>query len=133
MATAATLVLLAHLAWIVLVIFGALFTLGRPFWTAVHILALVWGIIVEAGPWPCPLTLIEEHFEMRAGVAASGNNFLLHSLDRIIYPNLPPWAITVAGVSVCAFNLAIYGRRLWKSRRLAHAVPRSDIRFGGNA
>lgn len=132
MATAATLVLLAHLAWIVLVIFGALFTRGRPFWTAVHILALVWGILVEAGPWPCPLTLIEQHFEMRAGVVASGNNFLLSSLDRMIYPNLSPWVITVAGVSVCALNLAIYGRRLWNYRRSMRAVPRSDIRFGGN-
>src|SRR5579864_8362538 len=133
MGTAATLVLLAHLLWIVLVIFGALFTLGRPFWTAVHILALVWGILVEAGPWPCPLTLIEQHYEMQAGVAASSNNFLLHILDRVIYPNVPPWVITVAGVSVCALNLAIYGRRFWNYRHSARAVPRSDMRLGGNA
>ncbi len=133
MVTAATLVLLAHLAWIILVIFGAFFTRGRPFWTAAHILALLWGIVVETGPWPCPLTLVEEHFEMKAGVAASGHSFLLHSLDRIIYPNLPPWAITVAGVSVCAFNLGIYGWRFWSYRRLARPVPRRGLRVGEGA
>ncbi len=121
MATAATLVLLAHLAWIVLVIFGALFTRGRPFWTAAHVLALVWGIVVEAGPWPCPLTLLEEHFEMKAGVAAYRGDFLLLSLDRLVYPNLPAWAITLAGVSVCALNLGLYGWRFWNYRRLARA------------
>ncbi len=134
MITAVTLVLLAHLAWIVLVIFGALLTRGRPFWTAAHILALVWGIVVEAGPWPCPLTLIEEHFEMKAGVvAASGGGFLLHLLDRVIYPNLPAWAITLAGVSVCAFNLGIYSWRFWSYRRLARVVPRGGIRIGEDA
>ena len=133
MGTAATLVLLAHLLWIVLVIFGALFTFGRPFWSAVHILALVWGIIVETGPWPCPLSLIEQDLEMRAGVAASDNNFLLHILDRVVYPNVPPWVITVAGVSVCVLNLAIYGHRLWNYRRSARAAPRSDMRLGEDA
>ncbi|MGP8259066.1 MAG: DUF2784 family protein [Acidobacteriaceae bacterium] len=64
----ATSVLLLHLAWIGLLIFGALWTRGRPFRTALHVLALVWGIVVEVGPWPCPLTLAEQYYEGRAGV-----------------------------------------------------------------
>ena len=122
MATVATLVLLVHLAWILLVIFGALFTRGRPFWTVAHVLSLVWGILVEAGPWPCPLTLLEEHFEMQAGVVAGPSVYLLHLLDRLVYPNLPGWVITLAGVTVCAFNLAIYGWRFWNYRRLLRAA-----------
>jgi len=119
MTTVATSILLIHLVWITLVIFGALLTRGRPFWSTVHILALLWGIVVEAGPWPCPLTLAEQHFESLAGVSPIHGGFLLHYLDALVYPNLPGWAITLAGVSVCVFNLAIYGWRLraWLLRR----------------
>ena len=53
----AILVVAVHAAWLFLVIFGALWTRNRPVWSTVHALALVWGIIAELGPWPCPLTL----------------------------------------------------------------------------
>jgi hypothetical protein len=112
MTTAAILILLMHLLWIALVISGALFTRGRPWWSGLHILALVWGIIVEAGPWPCPLTLAEQYFESKAGMAAYQGSFLLHGLDAIVYPNVSPWLVTVIGVAVCGLNLAIYAWRL---------------------
>jgi Protein of Unknown function (DUF2784) len=125
MVAGAILVLLVHLAWIAFVIFGALWTRGRPLASTLHILALLWGIAVEAGPWPCPLTLAEQFFETRAGLAAYHGSFLLHILDATIYPNLPDWAITVAGVTVCVFNLAIYGARL-KSYLARRQNPRQN-------
>jgi len=109
--TAAIVVLLLHLLWIALVIFGALFTRSRPVWTALHILSLLWGIATEAGPWLCPLTLAEQYFEARAGLASFQGSFLAHTLDTIIYPNISGWLITVIGVAVCAFNLGIYAWR----------------------
>ncbi|HEY3988747.1 MAG TPA: DUF2784 domain-containing protein [Acidobacteriaceae bacterium] len=112
------LVLAVHLLWLALVIFGALWTRGRPIWTTLHILALLWGIAVEVSPWPCPLTLAENYFEARAGLAAYQGSFLLHYLDAIVYPNLPGWIVTSAGVAVCAANLGIYTRRWHKSRTL---------------
>jgi len=124
MATVAVLILAVHLIWLALVIFGALWTRGRPVWSTVHILALLWGIIVEIGPWPCPLTLAEQYFEARIAAPAYQGGFLLHYLDAIVYPNLPAWAVTTAGVAVCAFNLAIYGLRLRKTlqRRRSNQV-----------
>lgn len=82
-----------HLLWIIAVIFGAAFTRGRPVWSGLHIVSLIWGIIVELGPLPCPLTLAEQHFEARAGMHAYQGSFLLHYLDKIIYPNLPWWVV----------------------------------------
>lgn len=111
MAALATLILTLHLIWLGSVIFGAFFTRGRPIWTTVHILALVWGIVVEVGPWPCPLTLAEQYFEGRAGLHAYSGSFLLHYVDALVYPNLPYWLITTFGVAVCSINLAIY---LWR-------------------
>jgi hypothetical protein len=122
MTTAAILVLFVHLIWIALVIFGALWTRGRPAWTTLHILSLLWGIAVEAGPWPCPLTLAEQYFETRAGLAAYQGSFLLHSLDAVVYPNFPVWLITAVGVSVCVFNLGIYAWR-FREYRLRRRTP----------
>jgi Protein of Unknown function (DUF2784) len=112
MALAAILILAIHLVWLALVIFGAFWTRGRPVWSGLHILALLWGIAVEAGPWPCPLTLAEQYFEARIGQPMYQGGFLLHYLDVIVYPNLPGWVVTSAGVTVCALNLGIYCGRL---------------------
>ncbi len=117
MALLAAFILAVHLAWLVLVIFGALWTRGRPVWSALHILALVWGVIVEVGPWPCPLTLAEQYFEGRLGRPVSQGGFLLHYLDAIVYPNLPGWLVTSAGVAICALNLGIYCWRFRYFRR----------------
>ena len=125
----AIVILAIHLAWILFVIIGALWTRGRPVWSAVHIAALVWGIAVEAGPWPCPLTLLEEYFETKAGMSPAHDDFLLHCLDATVYPDLPGWLVTIIAVAVCAMNLGIYGWRLnksWKQRRTIWGSGRPD-------
>jgi Protein of Unknown function (DUF2784) len=89
-------------------------------WSTLHILALLWGIAAEVGPWPCPLTLAEEYFEARAGFSVYQSSFLLHYLNAIVYPNLPSRVVASIGVAACMFNLAIYGwrlRRAWAQRQ----------------
>ena len=108
----AILVVFVHLVWLGFVIFGAIWTRGHPVWSAAHILSLLWGIVTEVGPWPCPLTTVEEYFETAAGAAAYKGSFVLHYLNAIVYPNLPAWIVTSAGVAVCALNLGVYGWRL---------------------
>ena len=114
-------VLTVHLAWILWAIAGTLWTRGRPWLTAFHVLSLIWGIIVELGPWPCPLTLAEQWIESRVGMNSSSHvwtgGFLAHYLEAVIYPDLPEWLIAGFGVAVCVFNLGIYGWRFSKSRR----------------
>jgi hypothetical protein len=102
-----------HLTWILLVIFGAIWTRRKPLRTALHLLSLLWGIVVEVGPWPCPLTLLEMHFERAAGLPTLQASYLLHCIDSVVYPNLPYWLIATCGVAVCAVNLGIYARRGW--------------------
>ena len=85
----ATLVLTIHLAWILWVIFGALWTRGRPLLTAFHLASLIWGIVVELAPVDCPLTLAEQFFEAKAGINTYHGSFLVSHLDRLVYPDLP--------------------------------------------
>ncbi len=106
--------LLTHLAFIVWVMFGALITRARTWLAALHIVSVVYGVVAELGPWPCPLTLAENFFEARAGLAPYQGPFVLHYLDAIVYPKLPSALVVTSGVLVCFLNLLIYGFRLYR-------------------
>jgi Protein of Unknown function (DUF2784) len=109
----ATAVLFVHALFIVWVVFGAVVTRSRPILRWLHIVSLIWGILTELMPWPCPLTLLENWLEQKAGVEPYQGGFLLHYLDKMVYPDISATALTAAGLLVCAFNLAIYGSRAW--------------------
>jgi hypothetical protein len=107
-------VLALHLGWILWVIFGCLVTKGRPRLAALHVVSLLYSIAIETGPWPCPLTRWEQAAQARAGLTPYEQDFLVHYLEAVIYPGVPPALLAAAAVAVCAFNLAVY---LWRWRR----------------
>lgn len=113
----AIIVLVLHAVFILWVIFGALLTRSRPALGWAHIASLAWGMLTELLPWPCPLTLLENWFEAKARVDPYQGGFLLHYLDRLVYPDISAMVLTVAGVLVCVLNLALYGRRMRVCRR----------------
>jgi hypothetical protein len=115
--------LVVHLLWLLFVIFGALITNGRPVLTWLHWAALIWGFVVEAGPWPCPLTGLEQHLQTKAGITPYEGAFIVHYLDRLVYPDIPPWVLIAGAVLVCGVNLWVYVRRFrnrprWSGSRL---------------
>ncbi len=102
-------VLVVHLLWIGWVIFGALLTRRRRALRILHIASLIYGIFIEITPWPpCPLTVLEQWVEARAGVEPYHGPFLLHYLDALVYPNVSLTLLIVCAVAVCVFNLGIY-------------------------
>jgi hypothetical protein len=112
----ATAVLFLHGLFILWVVFGAFLTRSRPILRWLHIVSLTWGVLTELLPWPCPLTLVENWLEQKAGVEPYQGGFLLHYLDNLVYPDISATMLTVAGVAICAFNLVLYGRQAWKIR-----------------
>jgi hypothetical protein len=112
----ATAILLLHALFILWMIFGALLTRSRPLLRWLHIASLLWGILTEVLPWPCPLTLLENWLEGRAGIEPYQGGFLLHYLDKLVYPDISANVLTIAGVIVCAANLAFCTRQVWISR-----------------
>jgi hypothetical protein len=112
----ATFVLFLHALFILWVVFGALVTRSRPVLRWLHIASFVWGILTELLPWPCPLTVLETWLEAKAGVQPYEGGFLLHYLDKLVYPDISATILTVAGVMICALNLAFHGRQFWVSR-----------------
>jgi hypothetical protein len=114
----AIIVLTLHLAFILWVVLGVFFTSGRPVLRQLHIISLVWGLLIEIFPWTCPLTFAETWLEQRAGVTPYQGGFLLHYLDALVYPNVPPLLLLLAAIMVVAANIAVYWRRWLRS---AHA------------
>jgi hypothetical protein len=109
-------VLLLHALFILWVVFGALLTRSRPILRWLHVGSLVWGILTELLPWPCPLTLLENQLEATASIQPYQGGFLLHYLDKLVYPDISSTLLTIAAVIICALNLAFYGRQIYIAR-----------------
>jgi hypothetical protein len=60
--------------------------------------------------------MLEDWLERSAGVDPERGGFLLHYLDKLVYPNISPTMLTVAAVIVCALNLAFYCWQIWTAR-----------------
>lgn len=112
----AVFVLFLHALFIVWVVFGAFVTCSRPALRWLHVASLVWGILTELLPWPCPLTVLENWLEAKSDVQPYQGGFLLHYMDKLVYPDISAAVLTVAGVVVCVLNLALDGRLIWVAR-----------------
>ena len=109
--TLATLVLLVHALFILWVVFGAIVARSRPVLRGLHIASLLWAILVEVVPWlPCPLTLLENHLEQKGRIDPYHGGFLLHYMDKLVYPDVSATVLTIVAVAVCLLNLALYAR-----------------------
>ena len=109
-------VLALHLLWILWVIFGVLLTRRRPWLAWTHVASLVYSIFIELTALPCPLTDLEHWAQRRAGMTAYEQDFLVHYLEALVYPNVPYTLLVGCAVAVCLFNLGVHGAR-WKRSR----------------
>ena len=109
-------VLLVHLLWILWILLGWMVTRARHALAWLHIASLLWGIAVELGPWPCPLTLAEQWFEARSGRTPYTQGFLVHYLDKLIYPELPEAVVAWSGAIICAAILGVHCIRLVRGK-----------------
>jgi Protein of Unknown function (DUF2784) len=109
----------AHLFFNFWVVFGAAFTKDRPGVEKLHILSLVYGAVMENGPWPCPLTLLQQWGLTKAGAASYQGAFLVHYLNEVVAPHFPVALLGWGAIGVCLVNLGIYVHRHLKLRREA--------------
>ncbi len=77
----------------------------RVLFRALH-LGSIGFVVLEA--WfgvPCPLTMLENAFRLRAGEAAAYQiSFVGYWMGRLLYYNAPPWVFTTA---YTAFSLLV--------------------------
>lgn len=115
---AADTLLLLHLAFILLVLFGGLLVLRWRPALLLHLPALAWGLAVEYLHLGCPLTTWENQLRNAAGDAGYPGGFIDHYLWPLIYPaGLTPTVQLVLGSVALLLNLAIYAYVAWRWRR----------------
>ncbi|GAB1411014.1 DUF2784 domain-containing protein [Desulfovibrionales bacterium] len=115
---AATGLLLIHLMFIVFVICGGFGVLRWPGLAWVHIPAVVWGCLVEAGDLVCPLTIWENTLLHLAGQQGYGSDCIQHYLLACIYPEGLTRALQfmLAG-GVLVINAGLYGTLVLRRAR----------------
>jgi len=102
-------VVLAHFFFIAFVVCGGLLVIRWPRIAFVHLPAAVWGAVVEIFGWVCPLTPLENHFRVLAGVNSYSGDFIARYLIPVIYPeNLTNEFQQLLGGIVIVVNVIFY-------------------------
>jgi len=107
---AADAVLLLHLAFILFALLGAAISVWWRWIPLVHLPVAAWAFFVELTGRSCPLTYLENHLRIKAGLSGYAESFVEHYLLAIIYPAGLTREIqfALAGL-VIVVNVAIYG------------------------
>ena len=117
----ADLLVLAHLAFVVFVVFGGLLVSRWPLVIWAHIPAVVWGVAIELCGWICPLTPLEQELRRQSGRAAYEGDFIAHYVLPVLYPvgltRAWQWAL---GAFALAVNVLIYLPILRRFRRTSY-------------
>lgn len=114
---AADALVLVHLAFILLVLFGGLLVVKWRAALFIHLPALAWGLAVEGLHLACPLTGWENRMRAAAGGAGYQGGFVEHYIWPLIYPSgLTPQIQTLLGLFVLLQNLVVYSYviRRWR-------------------
>ena len=105
--TAADLVLVTHLAFVILVVAGAVLVFRYPWFAWIHVPVATWGAYVELTGRICPLTTLENYLRINAGQ----EGWLLNSASPA-KRNVQLW---LAGL-VVAINVILYAWILLRKR-----------------
>jgi hypothetical protein len=107
----ADLIVILHAAFVLFVVFGGLLAWRWRRVAALHLLAVLWGAVVEFGGLICPLTPLENHFRELGNQASYHDDFINHYVTALLYPEGLTRSIQIAlGLAVLLINIAIYGR-----------------------
>jgi hypothetical protein len=116
----AGLVLVVHLLFNTFVVGGALISNGHPTIERLHVLSLLYGVVMENVAWPCPLTIAQKWFLMKAGEVPYQGDFILHYLQTVVAPTFPLDLLRWGAIGVFLVNMAVYARRYTRTRRHAY-------------
>ena len=106
----ATLTLIIHFLFIILVVFGGLLFFIKKWMILIHLPTLIYGIYVEFTQSICPLTYLENMLLQKAKLTTYSTSFIQNYLVPIIYPvNLTKDIQINLGISLIVLNAVIYG------------------------
>jgi len=97
----ADLIVVAHFAYLAVLIFGGLAARRWPRLLGLHLAAVAWALGAVTVHYDCPLTSLEAHLRRRAGQVPSPDGFLRHYVRGVLFPEwLTPFVVVALGVVV---------------------------------
>src|SRR5687767_15153462 len=122
--SAADLVLVVHLAFVLFVVLGGLLVLRWPRVAWVHVPVALYGAAIEFIGFICPLTPLEVWLRRRGGEAGYEGGFIEHYVTAALYPTgLTREVQLVLGTTVLVLNAIVYF--VWWRRRKRGTIERS--------
>lgn len=115
--TLVTLITIVHFLWVLFMLTGFFWTVFAFFiqrrffdffwFRTLHALGIILVALFPLLGQYCPLTIWENIFRERGGAAYEGG-FLLHYIEKFIYPDVDPMAIRVGTFAVAFVSIAAY-------------------------
>ena len=128
----ADIVLIAHFAFVLFVIFGGLLVLRWPSLVWAHVPTAIYGATIEFIGFVCPLTPLENALRHRGGEAGYSGGFIEHYITATIYPSGLTRGIQVGfGVGVVVLNGVVYAIAIVRARGRARGRD-DESRFWAN-
>ena len=104
------LVIISHLGFILLALFGSLLVVRWRAWAWLHVPVVLWAGLIEILDGTCPLTPLEKRLRAKAGLPVYHSGFIEHYLvpsGMAPQGSARPMHILM-GVLVLVFNAAVY-------------------------
>lgn len=107
---AAQLVLLLHILFSLVAMFGGFGLLIHLSWMWIHLPILIWAVVVNLFSWTCPLTPLEKKLWRAGGSEEYEGGFLIHYLGPLLNLDNASREFEVqAGVVLMIWNILVYG------------------------
>ncbi len=118
---AADSLMVIHFAWILFMIWGFVFTawaffkpslFERWLFRTLHLLGIAFVAFLVLIDKPCPLTIWENDLRrMHSPGETYPGSFIVIWIERLVYPDVPLWVITVPTIVLALFTVVVF---IWR-------------------
>lgn len=117
-----------HILALLAIGFGGFLAWRWPKLIFAHLAAVLWGVLVNIFPIPCPFTALENYFRHQQGLGDLPGGFNAYYLYGTVFPRpMLPMVVVIALAVVVISYVGAYHR--WRHRHIEDA-PAHRVRLG---
>ncbi|MBU1076755.1 MAG: DUF2784 domain-containing protein [Spirochaetes bacterium] len=115
----ADLLVFLHFIWIIFMLWGfgktviALLSKNKGFLynitvRTVHLAGILFVAFFILIDRPCPVTIWEINLRVFSGISSYTGSFIIHYLEKLVYPEVPAWVVNIPSVIIGAASFFLY-------------------------